>query len=126
MYKRLIFVLILLVMCIGIGVGSFYAINKMSDELINELQKFEACSETNNNEAINTIDKCIEKLESYEKIYAVFLDHNQFESLLITIPSIKQLYVSGNTDEAMDKCLESIAQLKIVVHEQKLSFENVF
>ena len=31
-------------MCIGIGVGSFYAINKMSDELIrsNEVEKLKA------------------------------------------------------------------------------------
>lgn len=127
MYKRLIFVLLLLLLCIGISVGSFFAVNKMSSKLTSDLEKFQINAESNNvATAVEAIDACIENLERYEKIYAVFLDHNIFENIMITIPSIKYLYETGNSDEAMDKCFESIETLRIVVHEQKLTFENVF
>ena len=127
MYKRLIFVLILLSICIAISIGSFFAVSYMSDDLTRRLDSFLMYSENGNNkEAVKAIDGCIEKLEFYEKVYAIILDHNLFENIMITIPSIMYLYETGNTDEAMDKCFESIETLKIIVHEQKLSFENVF
>ena len=127
MYKRLIFVLILLILCISLGVGSFITIEKISKNLTDDLESFIRYSQLNYREkAIDSIDSCIEKLDSYEKIYAVFLDHNLFECIMISIPSIKQLYVTGNQDEATEKCFESIETIKIIVNEQKLSLENIF
>lgn len=127
MYRRLIFISVLLIVCITISIGSFYSVSKMSEELISGLNEFKICvQKKEESEAVRIIDNCIEKLGKYEKLYAVFLDHNLFENIIITIPSIKNLYVTGNTDEALDKCYESIETLKIIVKEQKLSFENIF
>ena len=127
MYKRLLLVIILLLLCITISIGSFFTVSYISEDLTEELENFLIYAEEDNEIlTLVTIDNCIEKLNSYEKIYAIFLDHSLFESLMIAVPSIKHLYETGNSDEAMDKCFESIETLKIIVHEQKPSFENVF
>ena len=99
----------------------------MSEDLTDDLNSFILYVKNGNNtQAVVTITKCIEKLEAYEKAYAVFLDHNLFEDIMITIPSIKNLYETGNYDEALDKCFESIQVLNIIVSEQKPVIENIF
>lgn len=127
MYKRLILVLIILFLCISISIGSYLGISYMSEDLTADLNSFILYVKNGNNtQAVVTITKCIEKLEAYEKAYAVFLDHNLFEDIMITIPSIKSLYETGNYDEALDKCFESIQVLNIIVSEQKPVIENIF
>ena len=127
MNKRLVFVLILLSICLMISIGSYVIVSYISEDLSSELNAFRVSAENGNeNEALEALDTCIDKLKLYEKIYAVFLDHNLFENIMITIPTVRHLYESGNIDESMDKCFESIEILKIIVHEQKLSLENVF
>lgn len=127
MYKRLILVLIILFLCISISIGSYLGISYMSEDLTADLNSFILYVKNGNNtQAVVTIMKCIEKLEAYEKAYAVFLDHNLFEDIMITIPSIKNLYETGNYDEALDKCFESIQVLNIIVSEQKPVIENIF
>lgn len=127
MYKRLILVLIILFLCISISIGSYLGISYMSEDLTADLNSFILYVKNGNNtQAVVTIAKCIEKLEAYEKAYAVFLDHNLFEDIMITIPSIKSLYETGNYDEALDKCFESIQVLNIIVSEQKPVIENIF
>ena len=127
MYKRLILVLIILFLCISISIGSYLSISYMSEDLTADLNSFILYVKNGNNtQAVVTITKCIEKLEAYEKAYAVFLDHNLFEDIMITIPSIKSLYETGNYDEALDKCFESIQVLNIIVSEQKPVIENIF
>lgn len=127
MFKRLISVTLLLLLCIGISVWSFFVVENISTDLINDLTEFLKHAENNDfSNALNKINSCNEKLKTYEKTYAVFLEHGLFEELLVTVPSIMYLYETDNEDEAMDKCFESIETLKIIIHEQKLCYENIF
>lgn len=126
MYKRLTAVILLLSFCIVLSLGSYILIKTVSEDILNDLSAFLEYAENEEREkAISTIINCNEKLSKYEKIYAVFLDHSLFENLMVTIPSIEYLYKTDNPDEAMDKCVESIETLKIVVHEQKIGVENI-
>lgn len=126
MLKKSIVVIILLSLCITISVGSYFLIEKISEDLLSDLTTFLMYAENGEEDlATISIKKCSEKLEDYEKIYAVFLNHNLFEDLMISIPSVLYLYKSNNSDEAMEKCLESVETLKILVHEQKICFENI-
>ena len=127
MYKRLIIVVVLLIFCIVISIGSFLIIETISNNIIDDLEMFLIYAEENRKEpALSAIKNCTQKIEKYEKIYDVFLDHSIFENLMITIPSILYLYETNNIDEALDKCFESIEILKIVIHEQKVCLENIF
>lgn len=126
MIKRLSLAATLLVVCFSLCFLSYFSLNKMTNELVFQLEIFCENADSNKDEAQNAVSKCNTLWNKYHKYYSIFLDHSLFETLNINLPAIKPLYSAGNEDEALQKGLESIYTLKTIMEEQEVNIGNIF
>lgn len=126
MVKRLICAVVLLALCFSFCALSYFELDKMTTDLIDELEKASTYLKSENTEAAKKqIDAVLNKWEKDKAIMSIFLNHSHLENLSIDIPSIKPLSYKGNEDEAAEIAQRCINSLKEIMEEQKISLANI-
>lgn len=126
MVKRLICAILLLTLCFSLCAISYFELDKMTADLINELEKASVyLKDRDDQKAQEQIQIVLDKWAKYRPVMSIFLDHSQLEDLSCDIPSIKPLSYKGNEDEAVEISEHCINALREIMEEQKISFANI-
>lgn len=126
MKKRLICALLLLAFCFTVCLSSYIAITKMSNSLIIQLEDFIRYAKSKQSEnAVATISDCSTKWERRRTVFGIFLDHEMFERLNVSLPTILQLYKNGDENDACENAVECARILRTIIEEQQINLENI-
>lgn len=124
--KRFFLALLLLIFCFSIAIYGFHCLEKTSFQLIEMLEKagsmiFEGETKKAEN-ALRDIEKAWEK---NRLAFNVFLDHTTLDTLDSSLPALFEIFKSGSMEQAFEEIQKSIAVLKDIVEEQKISIGNI-
>lgn len=126
MLKRLILSVILLIMCFGVGVGSYVYVEKSAQDLAEDFQEvYDLMQAQQYEQAIENLSDAQGKWDNVELWYNIFLDYSLFEQLEINIALLEDLIEIQSYEYANTKLLQIIQTLNSIIHEQKISFGNV-
>lgn len=124
--KRFVFALILLLCCFSLSVFGFHKIEKSCSVLVSTLENAATELEKGEKEkALSSLEKVREQWEEEKLSFNVFLDHTTLDTLDSSLPALSKILEGSEDEQIFDEIQKTIAVLRDIVEEQKISLGNI-
>ena len=124
--KRFFLAVLLLLFCFSVAFYGFHRLEKSSFRLIEKLESAgEMISSGKSTKAKESLKEIENEWKKERLSFSVFLDHTTLDTLDSSLPALFEILKSGDEEQAFEEIQKSIAVLKDIVEEQKISIGNI-